>query len=98
MSLGTLVAESAGYKQINASGNVSVGPTALSGIFVSSATSGSIAVYDDAGTGTSTPLVSAFSVSAGQFYRLPFRALKGLNVVVTGTVEATVGFTPETTR
>ena len=98
MGLASLVAESAGYAQINASGNVCAGPAALSGIFVSSATSGSIAVYDDAGTGTSTKLVAAFSVSGGQFYRLPFRALKGLNIATSGSIEATVGFTPETTR
>ena len=98
MGLSALVAESAGYQQINASGNVCAGPAALSGIFVSSSTSGQIAVYDDAASGTAKEMVAPFAVSGAQFYRLPFRALKGLNIAVSGTVQATVGFSPETTR
>lgn len=94
----SIVVQSAGYAQISASGNVCKGPAALEGIFVSAAsTTPTITVYDDAGTGTGTKIVDTFTPTAGQFYPLPFRALKGLNVVISGTVSCTVGYAPQTT-
>ena len=96
--MNSLVAESGGYAQVAASGNVWKGPTALLGIFVSAATTTpTITVYDDAATGTTTKIVDTFTPVAGTFYRLPFRALKGLNVVISGTVSCTVGYVPATT-
>lgn len=92
------IVESAGYAQIAASGNVYAQPAALHGIFVSSASATpTITVYDDAATGTAKKMVDTFTPVAGQFYPLPFRALKGLNVVISGTVSCTVAFQPETT-
>lgn len=94
-----IVAESGGYAQLAASANVCAGPAALLGIFVSSASSTpTITVYDDAGTGTTKTLVAQFTPSAGQYYKLPFRALKGLYIVLGGSVECTVGFCPGTTK
>ena len=90
------VVESAGYAQIAASGNVWKGPAGLVGIFVSSATSGTITVYDDPGTGATTKIVDTFTVAAGTYYKLPFRALNGLNVVIGGTASITVSYAPLT--
>lgn len=90
------VVESAGYAQIAASGNVYKGSAALLGIFVSSASSGTITVYDDPATGTTKTMVATFTVAAGTYYKLPFRAQQGLNIVLGGTVSCTVGYEPET--
>ena len=74
-------------------GNVAKGPCSLGGIFVSSASATpTITVYDDAATGTGTVLVPTFTPAAATFYRLPFRATKGLNVVLGGTVTAVIGW------
>lgn len=82
-----------GYKQINASGNVSALPVTMLGIFVSTATtSPTITVYDDAGTGTSTKIVNTFTPSAATWYFLPASASKGLYVALGGSVECTVVF------
>jgi hypothetical protein len=72
---------------------------ALVGIFVSNAAATpTITIYDDSATGTSVPLVTTFTPVAGTYYKLPFRALNGLNVVIGGTVSCTVGFQTETTQ
>lgn len=92
-----IVVESGGYKVINASGNVWPSPAALLGIFVSSATgTPTITIYDDTATGTTVPLVPVFTPVAGTYYKLPFRTVNGINVVIGGTVTATVGFLAET--
>lgn len=90
--------ESGGYKQVTASGNVYQQPAAMRGIFVSAASgTPTLTVYDDPATGTTTKIVDTFTPVAGTFYPMPFRANKGINVVVGGTVSCTVGFDPETT-
>lgn len=95
----TLTAEAVGYKQISASGNVWPQSSALVGIFVSAASATpTITVYDDAATGTTTKLVDTFTPVAGTFYKLPFRTLNGINVVIGGTVSCTIGFMPETMK
>jgi len=88
-----VVTETFSYKQVSASGNVlNVGGT-LGGIFVSAASATpTITVYDDAATGTTTKLVDTFTPQAGTFYPMPFAVSKGLNVVISGTVSATVGY------
>ena len=75
---------------ITGSGNVKSSFGQLGGVFVGTATGATLAFYDDAGTGTSTPLVAPFTVAAGTWYPLPFAFGKGLNVVATGTLTATV--------
>lgn len=85
--------EAFGYKQISASGNVCAAPAVLGGIFCSASTSGTATVYDDASTGTGTKIVDTFTVAAGTWYRLPFAASAGLNIVVGGTASLTVAFT-----
>lgn len=79
--------------QITASANVCARKGRLGGIFVSAAsTTPTITIYDDPAAGTAVKLVDTFTPVAGAFYRLPFRYLRGCNVVITGTVSATVGF------
>lgn len=82
-----------GYKQISASGNVSPIPATLLGIFVSAATTTpTITVYDDPAAGTTTKMVDTFTPVAGTWYQIPASASKGINVVLGGTVSATVVF------
>jgi hypothetical protein len=81
------------YKAISASGNVKNTDGLLGGIFVSSAASTpTITIYDDAATGTTTTIVAVFTPVAGTFYPLPFAFSKGLNIVIGGTVTATVAY------
>ncbi|HDR9497601.1 TPA: hypothetical protein QDC06_000803 [Burkholderia cepacia] len=81
------------YKQITANGNVCANDGILGGIFVSSASgTPTITVYDDQATGTTTKIVDTFTPVAGTWYPLPFAFSKGLNVVIGGTVSATVGY------
>lgn len=94
-----VVVQSAGYKQVSASGNVWSQSAALEGIFVSAASATpTITVYDDSATGTTTKIVDTFTPVAGTWYPLPFYALKGINVVLGGTVSCTVGFLPESMK
>jgi hypothetical protein len=82
-----------GYKQIAATANVSPIPATLLGIFVSAATTTpTITVYDDAGTGTTTKMVDTFTPTAGTWYQIPASASKGIYMVFSGTVSATVVF------
>lgn len=61
----------------------------MGGIFVSSTTAGTIAIYD--GTSASgTKIVDTFSPTAGVSYPFPFNFTKGLFVSVGGTLSATV--------
>ena len=80
------------WSAISASGNISAVPCFLQGIFVSSSSGGTIAIYDDAATGTSIPAVAQFSATAATWYPLQMKLAKGLNVVVGGTLAATVMF------
>jgi hypothetical protein len=81
------------YKQISASGNVCANDGVLGGIFVSAASATpTIAVYDDAAVGTGTKIVDTFTPTAGQWYPMPFAFSKGLNVVISGTVSATIAY------
>lgn len=79
-------------RQITASGNVCAIPgVTLIGIFVSSASNTpTITVYDDAGTGTTVKVVDTFTPTGPQFYPLYISARSGFNVVLGGTVSATV--------
>lgn len=81
------------YKQFSASGNLCPVGCDLLGIFVSSCSgTPTITIYDDASTGTTTKLVDTFTPIAGTWYPLPFRANKGLNLQLGGTVSGSIGF------
>ena len=82
-----------GYKQISATGNVCPqGGVALLGIFVSSATTGTITVYDSNAASTANTIVAIFTVAPATYYPLPFSVSQGIYIVVGGTVSATVSF------
>jgi hypothetical protein len=77
------------YEPVTTTGLVRTGAYAMLGIFVSAASSGTIAIYDDGTGGTSNPVVGSFPVVAGTWYPLPFDLVNGLSVVIGGTVAAT---------
>jgi hypothetical protein len=79
------------YKQITGSGNVCANDGVLGGIFVSSTTAGTVTIYDDAATGTSTKIVDTVTLAVG-WNPMPFAFSKGLNIVIGGTMSATVGY------
>ena len=84
----------ANYTYIAATKQVKVGAGKLKGIFVS-AVSGSptITVYDEPAGGTTATLLGVFIPVASTFYPLGVDGAffnKGLNVVLGGTVTATV--------
>ncbi|MFK4444646.1 hypothetical protein ABH944_004850 [Caballeronia udeis] len=81
------------YKQFSASANMCVGDGIMAGIFVSSTTAGTVTVYDDAATGTTTKIVDTVTLAVG-WNPMPFAFSKGLNIVVGGTLSATLGYIP----
>ncbi|PXW28248.1 hypothetical protein [Paraburkholderia caballeronis] len=88
------VTQAYSYRHVSASGNIRAGDGVLGGIFVSAATgTPTIAIYDDAADGVGTLLVDEFTPTPGQWIPLPFAFVNGLNIVIGGTVSATVGFT-----
>ena len=84
----------ANYTYITASKQIKVGAGKLRGIFVSSASSTPTITIYDVQTGTATTMVGEFTPVGATFY--PFGSLdgaffnQGLNVVLGGTVAATV--------
>jgi hypothetical protein len=79
------------YKQITASGNICGIDGILGGIYCSSTTAGTVTIYDDPATGTATKLLDTTTLEVG-WNPMPFAFSKGLNIVVGGTLSATVGF------
>jgi hypothetical protein len=84
----------ANYTYITASKQIKVGAGKLRGIFVSSASSTPTITIYDVQSGTATTMVGVFTPVGATFY--PFGSLdgaffnQGLNVVLGGTVAATV--------
>lgn len=82
------------YTYIEATTQVKTGAGKIKGIFVSAASSvPTITVYDEIGGGTTKVLLGTFTPAAATFYPLGFDgayANNGLNVVIGGTVKATV--------
>lgn len=80
-------------KNMTASTLVKVGPGAIGGIFVSSASgSPSIAIYDTAAADTSGVMVNTFTPVAATFYNLRLTYANGLRVVIGGTVDCCVSW------
>lgn len=82
------------FTYVSASKQVKVGAGKLKGIFVSAASSTpTITVYDEATGGTTATLLGVFTPAASTFYPLGVDGAffnKGLYVVISGTVTATV--------
>lgn len=82
-------------KNISASANVMPRAGKITGIWVSSASSTpTIAVYDSATTTTTTIIANTFTPIAGTWYPIPFSLTAGCYVVISGTVDCTVGTMP----
>ena len=82
------------YKQGNADSQVKIGGGKLYGVFISTTTSGTFALYDSAAASTSDPkIANTVTVSAGTQY-ISFPAgiwfSKGLYIDVANTIEYTI--------
>lgn len=84
---------SANYKAMSASGNVIAYPSDLVGVFISSATGATLAIYDSATTTTGTPIVAAFTPNVTVcWYPMPFSTMNGIYAAITGTLSFTVAY------
>jgi hypothetical protein len=84
------------FKQGNADSQIKVGAGKLFGVFVSSTTSGTFALYDTAAASTSDPkIANTVTVAAGTQY-ISFPAglwfSKGLYIDIANTIEYTVAY------
>jgi hypothetical protein len=84
------------YKQGSADAQIKVGAGKLYGVFISSTSSGTFALYDTANSSTSDPkIVNTVTVSAGTQY-VSFPAglwfSNGLFIDVANTIEYTVAY------
>lgn len=75
---------------VSASGNQKVGSGAILSIIVSASSSGTITLYDDAATGTTTPLMAVMSLTAGQVLPINLAFGAGLYAVIGGTATVTL--------
>lgn len=67
-----------------ASANVKAGMGELIGFYVNSTNAGTLILYDDAGTGTTTAISGTITPAIG-FHRFPASFAAGLNAVIGGT-------------
>ena len=79
-------------KNISVTSNVCAADGIMAGVFCSSSSSGTLAIYDDAATGTTTKIVDTFNLVAGTWYPLPFAVANGIYCVIGGTASITVGY------
>lgn len=81
------------YKNISATTLLKTGDGIMGGIFVSAASSTpTITIYDNT-AGSGTKIVDTFTPVAATWYPMPFQFITGLEVVISGTVSATVAWT-----
>ena len=82
------------YKQGNADAQIKIGMGKLYGVFVSSTTSGTFALYDSATASTSDPkIANTVTVTAGtQYISFPpgIWFSKGLYIDIANTIEYTI--------
>lgn len=80
-------------KVISASGNSCAFGCNLLGMFVSAASAApTITVFDAVDTQQTNKVIDTFTPIAGTWYPMPIQLQKGLNIVIAGTVSATVIF------
>lgn len=73
------------YKAVSATGNIKNSSGALLGFFVSSSTALTVTLYDDAATGTTTPILATFTPATIGWFDLPASFVSGLYAVLGGT-------------
>lgn len=79
-------------QNVTASGLIKTGAGRIKGIFVASASSGTIKLWQNT-AGSGTVLVNTFSVAAGTWYSLGDMAFStGLFITIGGTVDCTVAY------
>lgn len=81
--------EAAVPANITATANVKATQGVLLGFYVNSTATGKIQLYDDAATGTTTPMSGLISPAIG-FHRFPAGFANGLYVVITNTLNVTL--------
>lgn len=89
MSIGATTAYN--YTAITATTQIKASDGILGGIFVSTTSSGTITVYDNATT-AANPIVATFTPTAPGWYPLPFGFSNGLRVVIANTLSCTVAW------
>ena len=88
MAIGNLNVGTA--KQITGSANIKSSQGALLQVIVSSASTGTLALYDDAATGTTVKLLDTMTITAGQSISIPIAFSNGLYAVIGGTASLTI--------
>lgn len=78
------------YRQLTASANIKSSQGALLGFFLSSTTAGTITIYDDAGTGTTTKILDTVTPTGLAWYDLPAAFANGCYVVIGGAASVTM--------
>ena len=92
MSLTPVLSPTA-YSVFGTSATPYQGKAAVRGIFVSSATGATIAIFD--GTGTSVTMIPTFSATAATYYPMgDIAAGSAINIVTAGTMSASLAFIP----
>lgn len=80
-------------KVVSSSGNVCAFGCSLFGFFVSAASATpTITVFDSVDAQQTNKVIDTFTPIAGTWYPMPIQLQKGLNIVIAGTVSATVVF------
>jgi hypothetical protein len=79
------------YRNLTASANVKSSQGAVIGFYVNSTTAGTIQFYDDAATGTTTPITGLITPAIG-FHRLPVAFASGLYAVIGATLNVTIAY------
>lgn len=81
-----------GYKRLTATANCATTGTNLLGVLCATTTAGTIQFYDDAATGTTTPITGILTPAAGAWTPVPASTSKGLYAVIVGVLDCTVIF------
>lgn len=88
MAIGNL--QAGAFRQLAATANIKSSQGALLGFFVSSSTAGTIAIYDDTATGTTTKILDTFTPAGLGWFDLPAAFATGCYVVIGGTMQVTL--------
>lgn len=85
----------ANFQVVSATTQIKSQPGKIKGIFVSSTTSGTLAVYDSEIGATTRPVITTFTPAAATMYNLSgddggISLSKGLYIVVANTISCTV--------
>lgn len=82
------------YSQLSATTQVKVGAGRICSLTVSSTTSGTITIYDEAQGGTTRKVIDTLTPTAGAhyYYGEGLATNNGINIVVANTISFTLGW------